>query len=227
VASDEGGDILYTEREQPQYYIAPGRFYEYDPEDDKYMYLEDIEEWSARGTTEKSELIEADDARYRIEFRERLKKLGLDSDDGSQASGSGGKKVAGVTPEAKYADSVRAVRSLKYTGIQWALSTKDRVDEPEQLWIRLALQTERSHLAGGFPNDFCTVRLTAGSIEDMFDISHRPQICLNGVHGYTQYTLASLHPEIWKYRPNYLSIPQKRPKQNLHPVLEFYQLNGW
>lgn len=74
-------------------------------------------------------------------------------------------------------------------------------------------------------DDFCTATLTAGSI-GTYSFEEGLEICLNAVRSYTRYTFASLHPEIWRYNPDFLSIPQKRPKQNLRPVLEFYQHRG-
>ncbi|EXK75724.1 hypothetical protein FOQG_19510 [Fusarium oxysporum f. sp. raphani 54005] len=102
------------------------------------------------------------------------------------------------------------------------LSTKGCCDGPEQLWVTLSHQSGSSELDTSVKDDFCTATLTAGSI-DAYSLGEGVDICLNGVCGYTRCTFASMHPEIWEYNPDFLSIPQKRPKKNLRPVLEFYQ----
>ncbi|KAH7243784.1 hypothetical protein FSOLCH5_013463 [Fusarium solani] len=218
----DGFRTEYGGSEPLKFSVGCGGFYEYDFRKDKYGYFEDSDEWNARRIEEQEAQITADDAEYEAELSYRLDRLGLGLDSENKDSESDENGRDSIDPELQHAEKIRATRTQQYEEIQWMLTTKGCCDGPEQLWVTLSHQSGSSELDTSANDDFCTATLTAGSI-DAYSLEEGVEICLNGVRGYTRYTFASMHPEIWQYNPDFLSIPQKRPKKSLRPVLEFYQ----
>ncbi|KAI0395146.1 heterokaryon incompatibility protein-domain-containing protein [Xylariaceae sp. FL0594] len=202
VSLDKEVGCGYTPRDGPKCYVGPGQYYQEVNLEGKYIYSEDDEEWDPRRMEEKCALIEADDARYESEFCERLRKLGLESDDASKGSESGEKPEATMTPEARYSDKIQAVRSLKYAELQWVSPTMDeaniKADLPEQLWVSIS-HLEDSWTPGHMRHSSCVARLTAASIDNM-DMEMHTQICVNGDQTYSRFMLAFMYPEIWNPR---------------------------
>ena len=200
-----------------KFHIGPGRLYQYDDDRDEYNYLGEEDGGGPRHIEEKYALIEFDDTDYADRLKSRLERLGLSPT--VPATREESKEQGQQSPYEE--DDFLSWRANTYEEIQWMLSTKGLSDGPEQLWITLTHCSDSCDLNTSAKDDYCVATLTAGSFHvDYFDDDTK--ICLNGVE-YSAYTFASMHPEIWRYNPDLLAIPQKRPKRNLYPRLEFYQ----
>jgi hypothetical protein len=212
----DGFHTTFGGSEPVKFHVGPGRFYEYVDDREVYNYLGDDDGWEPRHMSEQNALIESDDTTYAEELKRRIERLEL-----SRAVPATRAESEEHEQQSPYEDEFLSRRTETYEEIQWMLSTKGLIDGPEQLWITLTHCSDSCDLNTSAKDDYCVATLTAGSFNiDYFEDDTK--ICLNGEE-YSPYTFASMYPEIWRYNPDLLSIPQKRPKRNLYPRLEFYQ----